>query len=54
MDVSFTTHPKGGPDKFYMAVAEKAEWEEVLGDLDEMSASPATLKLIEGLKGWGI
>lgn len=55
MDVMFTTHPKDGPGKYYMVVAEAAEWEQVVEDLSTtVGKSKATDDLIEGLYSWGI
>lgn len=57
MDVMFTTHPKDGAGKYYMVVAEAAEWEQVIADLDlggPHKLFEATEEMVEGLKGWGI
>lgn len=55
MDVMFTTHPKDGPGKYYMVVAEASEWADVLSDLKRLAVITCeTQDLIEGLKSWGI
>jgi hypothetical protein len=55
MEVMFTTHPSDGPGDYFMAIASKEEWANLLFDLERMNLQGSTtLKLIEELKGWGI
>lgn len=57
MEVMATTHPEGGPGKYYMVVAEAGEWEQVIVDLDLAGPHklyPATEEMVEGLKSWGL
>lgn len=58
MEVMFTTHPEGGPGKYYMVVAEAEEWRELVDFLFEnaptaLTADTAAWKLVEGLESWG-
>ncbi len=53
MEVSLTFDPEvEGPH--YMVVAPESEWRELLNNLDGIGHSPAALKLIAGLKSWGV
>jgi len=53
MDVSLTFDPEvEGPH--YMVIGSEAEWRELLDNLDGIGHSPAALKLIAGLKSWGV
>lgn len=55
MEVMFTTHPKDGPGKFYMAIASKEEWEDIREALIGLfPGSIATDSLIRQLESWGI
>lgn len=58
MDVTFTTHPKDGPGKFYMAVAEADEWGEIAEELELVAStgglSTSARRLLDQLKSWGI
>lgn len=56
MDVMFTTHPKDGPGKYYVVVAEASEWVELLEDLESLpfGRSKVATTLVGKLKGWGI
>jgi hypothetical protein len=55
MDVMFTTHPEDGPGDYYMVIASREEWADILATLDgRVWPTETEQKLIDGLKGWGI
>lgn len=55
MEVSYTYDP-GEPsrEEDYMVIASKAEWQELLANLDGIGHSEAALHLIDQFKTWGI
>lgn len=55
MEVSYTYDP-GEPSRGegYMVIASKAEWEELLANLDGIGHSKVTMDLIDQFKTWGI
>ena len=53
MDVLLTFDRDSGEDQL-MVVANKDDWRELLDNLDGIGHSPAALKLIAGLKSWGV
>lgn len=53
MDVSLT-FDREVPGDHLMVVAPVEEWKELLNNLDGIGHSPAALKLIAGLKSWGV
>ena len=53
MEVSLTFDRSSG-EKQFMVCANESEWRELLDNLDGIGHSPAALKLIAGLKSWGV
>lgn len=55
VEVAFTVdiHSDSNEDLF-MATATKSEWEQIMGDLDGVGHSPATLEFLAELKRWGM
>lgn len=53
MNVSFTIERDDDRD-FFMAVATREEWQEIMRNVDGIGHSPAMLELLEGLKDWGV
>lgn len=57
MEVMFTTHPKDGVGRFYMALANQLEWAEVRDDLNYVESlgvlSDASALLLSELRSWG-
>lgn len=55
VEVAFTVnvHSKTD-DRLFCAEATEMEWEQIMGDLDGIGHSPATLQLIAELKRWGM
>jgi hypothetical protein len=55
MQVSFTVErdDTSGSD-YYMVVATKEEWEEIMRNVDGIGHSRAMLDLLRGLKNWGM
>jgi hypothetical protein len=53
MDVSYTFDPDTGEQQL-MVCATQDDWAQLLRNLDGIGHLPATLKLIDGLKSWGV
>jgi hypothetical protein len=55
MQVSYTIErdDTSGAD-YYMVVATKEEWEEIMRNVDGIGHSRAMLDLLRGLKNWGM
>jgi len=53
MEVLLTFDRVSGEEQL-MACANESEWRELLNNLDGIGHSPAALKLIAGLKLWGV
>lgn len=53
MQVSLAVEPDDDRD-YFMAIATREEWEEIMRNIDGIGHSPALLKLKEELKGWGV
>lgn len=56
MDVMFTTPPEGESGEYYMVVASREEWRQVLEHLNYWEGywPSASIVLEDGLNSWGI
>jgi hypothetical protein len=58
MDAMFSAYPFDGPGDYYMVVASKEEWQEVVDslcyDIHGTHEGTGGAKLMQALKGWGI
>lgn len=53
MDVMFTFDRDSREDQL-MVVATQEQWREVVRNLDGIGHAPETMKLLAGLKSWGV
>ena len=55
VEVAFTVNIHSTSDeRLFSAEATQTEWEQIMGDLDNVGHSPATLQLLEELRRWGM
>lgn len=55
MQVSYTVERDDPSDTdYYMVVATKDEWQEIMRNVDGIGHSRAMLDLLRGLKNWGM
>jgi hypothetical protein len=55
VEVAFTVDIHSTSDeRLFSADATQSEWEQIMGDLDGVGHSPATLQLLAELKRWGL